>query len=171
MKNKDFTLHLAEFTELSACVQVLAEGRKYQQSQGFTQWPEGYPSEEDVRQDIAAGKGYVLKSGGRICAYFYIDFYDRAYPDIIGAWHCEEPYMVIHRVAIQDGFRGTGVSGILFSCFEDLAKSKGIYNLRIDTHEKNVPMQRVLSKNGYRYCGTVVQNNGLRLAYDKRLTR
>ena len=77
--------------------------------------------------------------------------------------------MVIHRVAIADGYRGKGVSDILFRSFEKLAVSKGISNLRIDTHEQNIPMQRVLARHGYAYCGTVMQNNGLRLAYDKLL--
>ena len=169
MENKNFTLCLADISELSECLQVLADGRRYQQAQGFTQWPEGYPSAEDVQQDIQARRGYVLKADGVICAYFYIAFEDSAYPRIAGAWHSDAPYMVIHRVAIGEAFRGTGVSSVLFRIFEDLAKSKGIDNLRIDTHEENIPMQKVLAKNGYGYCGTVVQGNGLRLAYDKIL--
>lgn len=169
MKNNDFTLHLADISELSSCVQILSDGQAYQQSLGFTQWPKGYPGKAEVERDIAAAKGYVLKSDGEICAYFYIDDNDDAYPKIVGAWHSQEPYLVIHRVSIGNGFRGTGVSSVLFACFEALAKSKGIFNLRIDTHEQNIPMQRVLGKNGYSYCGTVVQDNGLRLAYDKIL--
>ena len=77
--------------------------------------------------------------------------------------------MVIHRVAVADGYRGKGISDLLFESFEALAKGNGIYNLRIDTHEKNIPMQRVLARHGYTYCGTVMQNNGPRLAYDKLL--
>ena len=169
MKNNSFTLSLAELSELSDCVAVLSDGRRYQQSQGFIQWPTGYPAQEDVKQDIFNRQGYVLKDKGRICAYFYIAFEDPSYPNIRGAWHSREDYMVIHRVAIADGYRGQGVSDILFRSFEDLAKSKGIHNLRIDTHENNIPMQRVLARHGYTCCGTVVQNNGLRWAYDKIL--
>ena len=169
MKNNSFTLSLAELSELSDCIAILADGRQYQQSQGFTQWPSGYPAEGDVTQDILAQRGYVLKDKDRICAYFYIDFQDSAYPDIKGAWHSEEAYMVIHRVAVADGYRGKGISDLLFESFEALAKGNGIYNLRIDTHEKNIPMQRVLARHGYTYCGTVMQNNGPRLAYDKLL--
>ena len=169
MKNKDFTLSLADISELSDCIQVLADGRRYQQSQGFTQWPEGYPAEEDVRQDILDRRGYVLKDGSVICAYFYVDSFDKSYRDIQGAWHSDEDYLVIHRVAIADGYRGTGVSSILFRVFEDIARSKGIFNLRIDTHAQNKPMQQVLKKNGYSFCGTVIQDNGLRWGYDKIL--
>ena len=60
MKNNDFALYLAELSELSDCLSVLADGRAYQQSQGFIQWPEGYPAEEDVKQDILNLRGYVL---------------------------------------------------------------------------------------------------------------
>ena len=164
-----FQLCSAQPSDLAECVKVLSQGRRYQQSQGFTQWPEGYPAEEDILGDMNALRGYVLKNQGIICAYFYIDFFDKSYAAIQGAWRSDEPYMVIHRVAIADGYRGAGVSSVLFRVFEDLARSKGIFNLRIDTHEKNIPMQRVLAKNGYTYCGTVMQDNGLRWAYDKIL--
>ena len=169
MKNNDFTLHSADISELSECVSVLSQGRAYQQSQGFIQWPDGYPSPEDVAQDIAAGCAYVLKNKGKICAYFYMAFTDPTYSRIQGAWRADSDYMVMHRVAIADGYRGTGLSSVLFGAFEDIARKNSIVNLRIDTHPENIPMQRVLGKNGYTYCGTVMQNNGLRLAFDKLL--
>ena len=48
----------------------------------------------------------------------------------------------------------------------DFAKSK-YSNLRIDTHEKNTPMQTVIKRNGFVYAGIIICANGTpRLAYD-----
>ena len=41
-------------------------------------------------------------------------------------------------------------------------------NLRIDTHRDNIPMQKVLKRNGFEYCGIIYLENGdERLAYQK----
>ena len=41
-------------------------------------------------------------------------------------------------------------------------------NLRIDTHEKNIPMQRCLAKNGFARCGIIYLEDGdPRIAYQK----
>ena len=74
MKNNSFTLSLAKLSELSDCIAILADGRRYQRSQGFTQWPSGYPAEGDVTQDILARRGYVLKDKDKICALPMINY-------------------------------------------------------------------------------------------------
>jgi RimJ/RimL family protein N-acetyltransferase len=41
-------------------------------------------------------------------------------------------------------------------------------NMRIDTHSNNLPMRRVLEKNGYQYCGIIyVRDGSERLAFQK----
>ena len=149
---------------------ILNAGRQFQREQGFIQWPDGYPDEESVRCDLRDGLGYVLKVDGVIAAYMYIGFDgDPAYPLIKGQWHYDEPYGVLHRVAIAENFRNLGLSQILFRLSGELVKQRGFGCLRIDTHEDNKRMQHVLTKNGFSFCGTVLQNGEPRLAYDKKL--
>ena len=43
-----------------------------------------------------------------------------------------------------------------------------ISNIRIDTHKDNIPMQKMLEKNGFLQCGTIRLSDGSpRLAYQK----
>ena len=78
---------------------------------------------------------------------------------IVGAWHSEAEYHVIHRMA---AVRGRGVARAIFS----FAAKHADY-LRCDTHEDNAPMRRALTSFGFKECGTIRAANGTeRVAYD-----
>jgi RimJ/RimL family protein N-acetyltransferase len=165
-----YKLTPAQMGDFQRCMDILNSGREFQRAQGFVQWADGYPDERSILADLQSGNGYVLKAYDTIAAYMYIGFDgDPSYPQIKGAWGYHEPYAVVHRIAIDSSFRGQGLSSITFRLVEDFCKSKGFYLLRIDTHEENKRMQHVLAKNGFAYCGIVMQNGGERLAYEKKL--
>lgn len=166
----NYELVLAQPEEFHRCMDILNAGREFQREQGFIQWPDGYPDEESVREDLRNGLGYVVKAEGVIAAYMYIGFDgDPAYPKIKGAWKYDEAYAVVHRIAIAPEFRGMGLASITFRLVEDFCRSRGFSLLRIDTDEANKRMQHVLHKNGFEYCGTVIQGNGERLAFEKKI--
>lgn len=166
----EFTLVLAQEDEIPQCFEILNCGRLFQREQGFVQWPDGYPPRSAIEDDVHLGKGYVVKVDGEIACYMHIGLDgDPAYPSIKGAWHSDLPYVVVHRFAMAPAFRGKGFTAQVFRLIEDFCKNVGICNLRIDTDEKNVRMRYVLEKNGFRYCGTVIQGGGDRFAFDKLL--
>ena len=165
-----YQLRVAIWADIDECMEILASGREFQRAQGFVQWPDGYPDRATVEKDIEEGTGYVMLADGQICAYFYIGFEgDPAYPKIKGAWHHSEPYAVIHRIAIGSAFRGKGLADVAFRLAEEICIKRGMNTLRIYTDEQNLRMRHVLEKNGFAYCGTVVQGNGDRFAFDKKL--
>jgi len=166
----NYELALAQAEDFRRCMDILNAGRQFQREQGFIQWPDGYPDEESVRGDLRDGLGYVLKVDGVIAAYMYIGFDgDPAYPEIKGAWKHDGAYAVVHRIAIAPEFRGLGLGSVTFRLVEEFCKGKGFYLLRIDTDGANKRMQHVLEKNGFVYCGTVIQGGGDRFAYEKKL--
>lgn len=164
------TLELARWEDFQVCMDILNSGRAFQRQQGFVQWPDGYPDEESIRNDIRQSNGYVFKVDGVIAAYLYLGFDgDPAYPAIQGAWHHDGPYAVIHRIAIASPFRGMGLADAIFRLAGEYCLRKGYQILRIDTDAQNKRMQHVLEKAGFSYCGTVIQGNGERMAFDKHL--
>ena len=82
----------------------------------------------------------------------YLRIYD-------GEWLNDEPYVTIHRLA------GDGKAHGLFRCAFDYCKGLSS-NVRVDTHENNHVMQRLIEKNGFIKCGTIYISDGSpRIAY------
>ena len=136
------------------------------------QWRGNYPSIDDVRRDIKNG-GYVIakESEGEkpdkenleeeILGVFVLEenAHELAYDTIEGSWLNDEPYAVIHRCATLHNHKGIG------QFFMDWCIKK-VNNIRVDTHEDNLPMLKFLEKNNFIYCGKVVYESvGERLAF------
>ncbi len=164
------TLELAKPEDAKASYAILDAGRNFQRAQGFIQWDELYPTYEMVVQDIAENNGYVVKVDGQIASYMRIDFNgEPAYVDIKdGQWGYDEPYCVIHRMAIGDGFRGAGLFDKTMKFIEEYCISKGVNYIRMDTNPANKRMQHLLDKNGYTYRGMIYFQGGGKVAYDKK---
>ncbi|MEI7475611.1 MAG: GNAT family N-acetyltransferase [bacterium] len=128
-----------------------------------TQWSQAYPSIELLKADINSGNSYVCVEENEIVGTFYFEIgEDPTYKNIYdGMWLNDEPYGVIHRIAVAK--HNTGVA--VFCLNWCLGKCK---NIKIDTHRDNVPMQKFILKNGFLQCGIILRPDGTeRLAYQK----
>ena len=153
----------ATLSQLSQIMAVYARARQFMAQNGNPdQWGTAYPTEEMIRQDIQNEKCYVNLNDDTIRAVFYFNVEaDPTYGYIEGAWLNDESYGVIHRIAVGENGRG-----IAAECFAFAAQHCN--NIRIDTHEKNVPMQRCLAKHGFTRCGIIYLEGGdPRIAYQK----
>ncbi len=151
-----------EKNDLPAVMALYAHARGFMAANGNpTQWGSSYPAEALLRQDIAEGCSYVAEDEDGLQAVFvFKPGPDLTYARIDGAWRSNEPYCVIHRVASYGG-RGAA-SRVIDWCASQCA------HLRIDTHRDNLPMQRVVTKNGFSYCGVIwVEDGSERLAYER----
>ena len=125
-----------------------------------TQWGHFYPDPELIRKDIADGVCYVIceDTVHGVCAL--IEGPDPTYRVIEnGAWLNEDPYVVVHRIA------GDGQVHGVFRCVMEYCKDR-YANVRIDTHNDNLTMQKQIEKNGFQRCGTIyVEDGSPRIAY------
>jgi RimJ/RimL family protein N-acetyltransferase len=161
----------ARWEEVTAVMAILSDGRAFQRQQGFVQWDDAHPTREAVEGDIRRGDGYAIRVDGALAGYLCLSFDgDPAYPEIQGAWRFDGAYAVIHRMAIGEKFRGRGLTGQVFHLAGEIAKTRGVAVLRIDTHRDNLRMRHVLEKQGFIQCGVVIQNGGERLAFDKKIS-
>lgn len=153
----------ANLSQLSQIMAIYERAREFMAQTGNPdQWGMAYPPEDMIYQDILDGKCYVNLRDGNICAVFYFAIEeDPTYGYIEGAWLNDAPYGVIHRIAVGESGKGTAAE-----CFQFALKQCD--NLRIDTHEKNIPMQRCLAKHGFQRCGMIYLEDGdPRIAYQK----
>jgi GNAT superfamily N-acetyltransferase len=156
-------------------MKIFDEARGTIATLGIDQWQDGYPSREIVLTDIDLSRSYSAVIDGEICGTFVLVddgevTYDKIYD---GHWITgddSQSYVAIHRVAISVKNRGQGVSTSIINYAADYAKALGRSSLRIDTHEGNKVMRRMLEKHGFTYCGIIYLENGhSRVAYEKTL--
>lgn len=157
----DFKIRPAERADLERILEIYACARQFMAQNGNpTQWGNGYPKREMLEEDIRRGRLYAVTGEQTIHGVFYFVIGpDPTYEDIDGAWHSDGTYGTIHRIAAD------GIGGIFKTCLE-YCRSRCDY-LRVDTHEKNKPMQHQVEKYGFRRCGIIhVEDGSPRIAYD-----
>jgi len=159
--------------DVPAASEILEQGRQFQRSQGFRQWSDHYPGEEDIWEDISLGRGYVLEEEGVVAAYLCLDFGgEPAYDTLQGAWGTDGAYGTIHRLAVSGAFRGRGLARAAFTLAEDICRTRGAAAVRVDTHQANRPMRHIAESLGFTYRGMVTYRPGaVRMAYEKNLKR
>lgn len=150
--------------DIEAIMNCIAFARQLMRDSGNNiQWINGYPSKELMLKSIESGFNYLIINNEEIVATFdFIIDNDPNYALIEnGNWLNDEQYGVIHRLASNG--KAKGVAQFCFEwCFSQFP------NIRIDTHQSNLAMQKVLEKLGYKKCGIIYVADGTpRLAFQK----
>lgn len=126
------------------------------------QWGNVYPSRELILSDIEKGELFVLYDDEIEGVFVFTGGADPTYDYIEGEWLDSLPYRAVHRVASAGRIRGF-LSIVMNYCFECTN------NIKIDTHEDNIPMQGALEKYGFQRCGIIYLENGEeRIAYQMK---
>lgn len=162
----------SNISQLKEIMEIYASAQEYMASLGNPQWGKGFPEEHDIREGILGGILYTVKIDGEIAAVFSALTFDENYIEIDGKWLTDGNYLAIHRVAVAEKFRGTGVATyVLDEAAPQLAHTRGRTSLRIDTHEKNLPMLSLLNKLNFVRCGnvTLFRDGTSRIAFEKLL--
>lgn len=160
-------LRKAQIDEANTSYQCIEDAKKYQNSLGFVQWHEGYPTFLMIEDDITNGTGFVFVEDNEILGYCCIIIGDEpAYHVIDGSWKTDRTYAVVHRMAFAQHSRGKGLAGKAFSLIKSFCIENGIGAIRIDTQEENKVMQHILTREGFEYCGLVTFDGGPKLAYE-----
>ena len=141
---------------------------------GNLQWDEQYPNEQVFRRDLELGQLWVVEQDdGDVAALAAITFEQEPEYAQVG-WDIREPAVVVHRLAVDPAYRGTGIDSALMQHAETIARQREIPVLRGDTSAQNTAAQRMFTKLGYTLAGEISLHFrvGLRvLCYEKRLGR
>lgn len=162
----------ARAEDLPAILAIVGQAKEYFRSQGIDQWQNGYPNAEGIGNDIARGQSYVLEWKGRVAGTVAVlPAPEKTYAAIFGgAWRGGEDYAVIHRIAVDQSLKGRGMAGEILRRIEAFCRRQGLGGVRVDTHEKNASMRRLLQKNGFSCRGHILLEDGSeRVAYEKLL--
>lgn len=140
------------------------------------QWQNHYPNATTFKKDIENNTLYVYEVDGLICGMANIALEADPQYNVIfdGAWLTNGPYAVVHRIAVKGSCIGKGVAKELLTYAEGVARHHKLVSIRIDTHRMNIPMNRLLTRMGYQWCGVIElsdhnQTDYYRLAYEKKI--
>ena len=166
----------ATIDDLDNILLTVRQAKNYLKKHRVDQWQSEYPTDELLQRDIERGEGYVVTYGDRFAAYFSLsERPDMDYDDLMdGKWRCEEPYCVLHRIAVMAEYRGSGLAGRIMGFVEELTRAAGRSYIRVDTHKKNKAMTALLRDCGYEYRGNLIvfcepYHDPKRQAFDKMI--
>ena len=163
-------LRLANSGDQNIIWEIIQQAIAQRKKDGSDQWQNGYPNENTIQEDIENGYGFVLTDNDIIVAYAAIIFgIEPAYEEIKGNWLSNDDYVVVHRVATSDAYKGKGVATKLFLEIEKLSINQHTFSIKVDTNFDNIPMLKILEKLNYTYCGEIFFSGASRMAYEKLL--
>jgi GNAT superfamily N-acetyltransferase len=167
----NFQFRLATLEEFPDILDIINQAKARRKADGSNQWQDGYPNIETIESDYYKKAGYVLVNEiNELVGYSAVLLNDEpAYLNIEGQWLSNNEFIVIHRVAIHDNFLGKGLAKMIFRKIEELAISKNVYSIKVDTNFDNLAMLHIFNKLDYQYCGQVYFRGSARRAYEKTL--
>lgn len=163
-----FELRKATDADLPRIMEIMEQAKQQMYREGKHQWDESYPALAHISADITDETGHVLCLNGTVIAYAAIVFSgEPAYDAIEGKWLSEQPYVVVHRLAVADEMKRKGIATLFMQETERLALTNGIHSFKIDTNYDNPYMQQMLTRLGFKYCGEINYEKGVRMGYEK----
>ena len=156
-----YTVRPAQLSHLGRIEEIYGIARDFMARNGNPhQWGKTDPPAEQLLQDIAEEKLFVITDGEVIHGVFFFWIgEDPTYKRIDSTWRSNLSYGTIHRIA------GDGSGGILKTAVA-FAEDR-IGHLRIDTHADNLVMQRAVTGLGFQRRGIIYLEDGSpRIAYD-----
>lgn len=160
----NYQIRKSIYDDIDRMLEIYEDARAFMETSGNpNQWIGGYPERDLLIHDIENGNSYVCVDGSLIVGIFYYEEGEEpTYKEIYeGQWLDDKSYGVVHRIASARDTKGVG-EFCLNWCYDQLQ------NVRIDTHRDNIPMQRLLTKLGYKICGIIyVEDGSERIAFQK----
>lgn len=157
--------------DLPRILLIIRDAQERMRLRGTLQWQNGYPAAEDLARDIERRNGYVLCAPeGVVLAYGAVAFDgEAAYADIRGGWLDEEPYAVLHRLAVATEALGRGVAAEFLRRSVALARQRGFRSFRADTNFDNAAMLRLFQRQGFIRCGEIRYAGDPRIAFQLQI--
>jgi GNAT superfamily N-acetyltransferase len=173
MNSKEVKIKLVAIDELPLVMEIIYDAKRLL-SKDSLQWQQGYPNEETMSNDINSSYlyGYYINNY-LVGIVSLVPGIDINYLEIEqGSWinYPSNKDLNIHRIAIRENYHKMKIGEKLLSFAIEFAKNNGFFSLKLDTHVKNIAMQRISLNTGFTYRGVIYlkrdEVDNSRLAYE-----
>ncbi|MDD3171707.1 MAG: GNAT family N-acetyltransferase [Bacilli bacterium] len=155
----EYIVRKGEFKDLLGIMSVIDDAKELFRLNGSTQWQDtdGYPNANTFIKDLEENEVLVCVDDEKIIGVVVVSYKEEeCYKTITqGKWLNDNHYAVIHRLAVKKEYYHQGVARLLLDKVEYLVIERNIYDIKADTHEKNIAMQHLLETSDYSYTGVV----------------
>lgn len=103
------------------------------QAKGIDQWDDLYPNSAVIASDIERGDLWVGEDDGKLICTFAVNCECEEEYDACPWVYPDEPFIVVHRLAVNPEYQRQGVAKNAMNFVENNAKEKGIRTIRLDT--------------------------------------
>ena len=123
--------------DLPEILRLFEVAKAHLREQGVPQWPDDYPDEKQMLDDILARTVWILPRNKRIIACYVLNnFQDKDYADL--KWrYTGEKTLVLHRLVVHPEFQGQGIGRALTQRAIDQAIQSQADQLRLDSWSEN----------------------------------
>lgn len=164
-------IRLATLADIPQIMNLIAGVVPVMNAAGNFQWDAVYPNTGVFEKDIAHSQLWVADEDGDIAGIAAITTDQEPEYAAVG-WDLNETAIVVHRLAVSTHHRGKGIASKLMQQAEQVALTRNIKVLRVDTNTANEATRKLFPKLGYTYAGEIGLGfrEGLRFyCYEKRL--
>ncbi|MDO5301635.1 MAG: DNA/RNA nuclease SfsA [Tissierellia bacterium] len=154
--------------DLPAIHKILQEGAEALMADGVDQWQRTAPGVRQIQLDLERQEQYVLRYQGEIVATGVLQQREEeTYRDRRGKFRLPAPYTTIHRFAVAEKYKGQGFGREFLTLLIVESARLNFPSVRIDTHEHNEKMQRVIASCGFEAAGVIAVSDGDRLVFER----
>ena len=108
-------------SDVNNIMKIIKQAQEYFKNQGIDQWQNNYPNIDTINSDILNGNNYVMIKDNDIVATAVIIFDgEETYNNIYeGQWLTNSNYTTIHRIAVNNNYKGLGLSKIFMNKIQE----------------------------------------------------
>lgn len=148
-------IRLATLKDLPEILRIKDAAIKQMHINNIDQWDDSYPTAHIFEDDIIRKELYVIDEGTKLVGFACIN--DHKAPEHGQlAWKTPNNAYMVHRLAVDPAANGNGYASKILRFAEELASSKNVTSMRINTFCKNTIAQQLFKKNGYEYVGDLI---------------
>jgi len=142
----------ARLSDIMGIMEIVKETIEEMHCNNNYQWDENYPLIEDFTKDIEAGTLSVFEVEGIVTGFICINKEEPLEYKSIN-WALNEDAFIIHRMAVRNNSRGTGIGAKLIKFADKISAENKIAYIKTDTYSLNIKAQGLLEKCGYTFTG------------------
>jgi GNAT superfamily N-acetyltransferase len=155
-QGRSILIRAGKAEDLDAIQAIIVQVVPVMNAAGNFQWNETYPLRANFERDLENKELWVACHEDRVVGAIVCSFETpEEYAALGSAWDLSVPSLVPHRMAVDPAMKGLGVAKVLLTFAEELAQSRGLDRIRVDTCTRNAPTMSLFPKLGYSPVGEI----------------